>query len=114
MTRFDRLEAARLARDPRDRTAAASVPQPSAPFAFKGVVVHRHEGRKRLVIGDGLRFEYEGTPSGNRSGFAGMTLERRQEISRLANVARTAKVSPKRRSQIALRANKVRFANGRG
>lgn len=65
MTRFERLEAARLARDDRDYTAPASVERPSAPFAYKGVVVHRHV-TARVVSDDGLRFEYAGTPSAER------------------------------------------------
>ena len=99
---FAALERGRLARDPRDLTAAASTPPRSAPFAYKGFVVHRR--RERLTSSDGLRFEYAGTPSGNRSGFAGMTPERRREVSAKANAARSAKVSAKRRSQIASRA----------
>jgi hypothetical protein len=118
MDKFAAIEAARTSRDPRDLTAAASSPRPSAPFAFKGAVVHRHEGRKRLVSSDGLRFEYEGTPSAQRHrgklspmgsvdslgrrvgvgagggpgrGVAGMSPERRREQSRRANAARWSK-----------------------
>lgn len=45
-----------------------------------------------------------------RQGFAGMTPERRAEISAKANAARAAKLTPERRSEIARNAHAARFA----
>ena len=98
MTKFEALEAARLARGGRDTTQAASVPPPAQ--------------RERAIEPNGLRFRF--TLPGERpvkrgSGFQSMTPERRREISAKANAARQAKVSAKRRSEIAAHANATRF-----
>jgi hypothetical protein len=45
----------------------------------------------------------------NRPGFAGMTPEKRAEISAKANAARAAKLTPERRSEIAALANAARY-----
>lgn len=44
-----------------------------------------------------------------KPGFAGMTPEKRAEISAKANAARAAKLTPERRSEIAALANKARY-----
>lgn len=94
--RFSALEASRLSRGAPDLTRAASAPRASAPFAYKGVVVHRHDGRAKLVSDDGLRFEYAGTSSAERHGpklrgLANWSPEKRRAVSRMANAARWAK-----------------------
>lgn len=112
------LEASRLARDPRDLTAAATAERAPSAFAYKGAVVRQHTST-RIVSADGLRFEYAGTISASRHaadlrggpvrfdtlgrrispgsgggpgrGAAGWSLEKRKRISRKANAARWGK-----------------------
>lgn len=98
-SKFELLEAARLARGGPDMTLAASREMP----ALRVAEVER----------DGLRFRFTfpgERPVPRRSGFQGMSPERRREISAKANAARQAKVSAKRRSEIAAKANAARFA----
>jgi hypothetical protein len=45
----------------------------------------------------------------NKPGFAGMTPEKRAEVSARANAARKAKLTPERRSEIAALANAARY-----
>lgn len=99
MTKFERLEAARLSRGGPDMTLAASHASPALRIAE--------------VERDGLRFRFTfpgERPATKRPGFQGMSPEKRREISAKANAARQAKVSAKRRSEIAAKANAARFA----
>lgn len=98
MTRFEAIEAARLARGQRDTTA---------PVADE---TKRYGGRVREVEPNGLRFRFQ-FPGANRpqrkggkggkGGFQNMTPERRAEVSRKAIAARASKVTAERRSEIA-------------
>jgi hypothetical protein len=63
---FAALEAARQARDPRDLTRAAFVERPSAPFAYKGILVQRHRTAP-IVSDDGLRYEFRRTEGARRN-----------------------------------------------
>lgn len=98
MTRFEAIEASRIARGQRDTTA---------PVADES---QQYGGRTTEIEPNGLRFRFQFPGEGRRKpGFAGMTPERRVEISRKANEARKAKLSAKRRSEIAAAANAARF-----
>lgn len=86
MTKFERLEAARLSRGAPDMTLAASHASPALRVAE--------------VEPNGLRFRFTfpgERPTPKRPGFQGMSPEKRREVSAKANAARRRKLSKRPR-----------------